>query len=1071
MSDLKIPLPRPRPDAPVALAPDVEAEPEIRYFFIRRPVLATVVSIVITLLGAFSITLLPVSRYPQITPPSIRITTNFPGASSVDVAQSVAAPIEDQLAGLPNMLYYSSANSNDGTMNMSIAFDVSRNQDLAAVDVQNAAKLAEPQLPDAVRQNGLTIIKANTDILAVIALTSTNTQYDATYLVNYMKLYVVDELKRVPGVGDATVFAGLDFSMLLQLDPDKMATLGVTVGDVAAAVREQNATNPAGRLGRAPSPAGTQLTLPVVSQGRLQTPDQFNNIIVRARPDGSVIRIGDIGHAKLGARSYDLEGRLNGKQTAIMLLFARPGANALAVKNGVVARLKELQKTFPAGVEYKVPFDTTPFVTASIEEVLKTLAEAMALVALVVYVFLQTWRATLIPMLAVPVSIVGTFLGMLLLGMSINVLTLFGLVLAIGIVVDDAIVVIENVERIMATQGKSARVAADMAIRQVASALVAIVLVLCAVFVPVAFLGGVTGVLFKQFALTIVIAVVLSGIVALTLTPALCALLLRVEEPRTTGFFGWFNRLFDRGVGRYVNVVDRVLGRPKASFAAFAVLVALGLFVWRHVPAGFLPTEDKGYMAISVQLPDAASLERTTAFVQRIEGVLKKEAAVQNVVALVGFDLLSASNVTNGATVFVSFKPWDDRNKSQSVDSILGRVNGQLFRMKEANAFAFNLPEVPGLGTRAGIEVQLQNRSGADMTEFAQHVAEFQAAASQLPAAGPITTTFRANVPQVYVTVDRDAAKARGVNLADLFSTLQTFLSTFYINDFNLYGKTYRVQAEAQSQFRQSPSDIGRLYVRGTDAAMVPVAALTSTEFRSAPAVVPRFNGFYSAQFAGVPKPGHSTGELLSQIDKLIAEQFASKGIGIGFSGQSYQERMSAGEAGLVFAMGILIVFLVLAAQYESWTLPFAVLLVVPFGLLGAIIGIWLRGQPNDIYFQVGLIAVIGLAAKNAILIVEFANELRTTGGLSTRAAAKEAARERIRPVLMTSFAFILGVFPLAVATGAGAASRHSIGTGVLGGMLTATLIGVFFIPLFFRVIRDMAERTMHKQDAVREDA
>ncbi len=1072
MSDPGIPAPSDRAPHLNVHSSAHEPEPEIRYFFIRRPVLATVVSIVITLLGAFAITLLPVSRYPQITPPSIRISTNYPGASSVDVAQSVASPIEDQLAGLPNMLYFSSANSNDGTMNLNIAFDVKRDQDLAAVDVQNAAKRAEPQLPDAVRQNGLTIIKANSDILAVVALTSKMPQYDATYLTNYMKLYVVDELKRVPGVGDANVFAGLDFSMLLQLNPDKMATLGVTVGDVATAVREQNATNPAGRLGRAPSPSGTQLTLPVVSQGRLQTVEEFNNIIVRARPDGSVIRIGDIGGAKLGARSYDLEGRLNGAQTAILLLFARPGANALAVKKGVVARLTQLQKSFPEGVEYKVPFDTTPFVTASIEEVLITLAEAMLLVTLVVYLFLQNWRATLIPMLAVPVSIIGTFLGMLLLGMSINVLTLFGLVLAIGIVVDDAIVVIENVERIMATQGKSPRVAADMAIRQVASALVAIVLVLCAVFVPVAFLGGVTGVLFKQFALTIVIAVVLSGVVALTLTPALCAILLKhAEEPRTTGFFGWFNRLFERGVGRYVNVVDRVLGRPKASIGAFLVLVVLGILVWRHVPAGFLPTEDKGYMAISVQLPDAASLERTTTVVKRIEGILKKEAAVRNVVALVGFDLLSQSNVTNGATVFVSFKPWDDRNKSQSLDSISGRVNGQLFRMKDANAFAFNLPEIPGLGTRAGIEVQLQNRSGTSMADFAQNVQDFRDAANQLPAAGGVTTTFRANVPQVYVSVNRENAKARGVNLGDLFSTLQTFLSTFYINDFNLYGKTYRVQAEAQPQFRQSPSDIGRLYVRGTGGAMVPVAALTSTEFRSAPAVVPRFNGFYSAMFTGVPKPGHSTGELLGQVDKLIAEQFASKGIGIGFSGQSYQERMSAGDAGLVFALGILIVFLVLAAQYESWTLPFAVLLVVPFGLLGAIVGIWLRGQPNDIYFQVGLIAVIGLAAKNAILIVEFANTL-ATDGLSTREAAKLAARDRIRPVLMTSFAFILGVLPLAVATGAGAASRHSIGTGVLGGMLTATLIGVFFIPLFFRLIRDMADRATHgRHHAVREDA
>jgi hydrophobe/amphiphile efflux-1 (HAE1) family protein len=636
---------------------------------------------------------------------------------------------------------------------------------------------------------------------------------------------------------------------------------------------------------------------------------------------------------------------------------------------------------------------------------------------------------------------------------------LFGLVLAIGIVVDDAIVVIENVERIMATEKLPPRIAADHAIRQVGSALVAIVLVLCSVFVPVAFIGGVTGAFFKQFAMTIVIAVVLSGLVALTLTPALCALLLKESnEAHQTGFFGWFNHTFSRATNRYVHAVDSVLGRPSAWLGAFVLLIALSGLLWRKIPTAFIPTEDKGYMALSVQLPDAASLQRTEAVVARIEKVLRAEPAVQNMVALVGLDLLSQSNSTNGATIFVNVKPWDERSKHDALDSIAARVNGKLFAMKDANAFGFNLPEVPGLGVTSGVELNLQNRSGQDIRQFAQHVNEFRQAVNQLPASGGLNSTFRASVPQLYVTVDRTAAKARGVNLTDLFATLQAFLSSLYINDFNLFGKTYRVQANAEEQYRQSPSDIGRLYVRGTNDQMVPISALTTTTFRSAPTVVTRFNGFMSTQFTGPPKAGYSSGELLSEVDQLVRTQFASAGLGVSYSGQSYQERASSGAAALVFVLGLVMVFLVLAAQFESWSVPFAVLLGIPFGVLGALLGIWLRGQPNDIYFQVGLITVVGLAAKNAILIVEFATHLREQG-LTLREAAMEAARERLRPILMTSFAFILGVLPLMIASGAGAASRHSIGTGVFAGMLFATTIGIFFIPLFFRLIRGLAER------------
>ncbi len=1031
---------------------------EVRYFFIRRPVLALVISIVITLLGVFAIRLLPISRYPQITPPAVQVQATFPGATAEDVAEAVAAPIEAQLSGLQGLLYYSSANASDGTMSLQIYFDVSRSQDLAAVDVQNAVKLAEPQLPDAVRQNGITILKANTDILGVVALTSDDPRYDAAYLTNYMKLYVEDEIKRTPGIGNALTFGGLEFSMLIQLDPDRMAQLGITTSDVSAAVREQNATSPAGRLGREPAPPGTELTLPVTTLGRLKTPEQFADIVVRAKADGSIVRIRDIGKVVLGSRNYDLAGRLNGTPVAPLLLYLRPGANALAAKEAVVKRMGELSRSFPRGVHYKVPFDTTPFVNASIKEVVITLLEAMALVTLVVFIFLQSWRATLIPMLAVPVSVVGTFLGLLLLGFTINVLTLFALVLAIGIVVDDAIVVIENTERLMATEGLPARNAADRAIRQVAGALIAIVLALCAVFVPVAFLGGVTGEMFKQFAVTLVIAVVLSGIVALTLTPALCALLLKESnEAHTSGFFGAFNRWFARLTTRYANGVGRVLGRPRVWLAAFVVLVALAVTLWKRVPTGFIPTEDKGYFAIAMQLPDASSLQRTKAVIQRVEGFLHEEPAVVNVVAFAGLDVLTRTNQTNSATIFILLKPWEERGKNESIDAITKRINGKLFGMKDAVGFAFNLPEIPGLGSTSGVEVNLQNRSGKDVRDFAQQVQAFSSAINQLPAVQAMSTNFRANVPQVYLDVDRATAKARGVSLTDLFSTLQTFLSTLYINDFNLYGRTYRVQAEAQPQFRRTPDDIGRLYVRGRNDEMIPVSSLIRTEFRSGPTQMLRFNGFGSALFTGTPKQGRSSGEVMAEIDRLVSEQFESQGVGVGYSGQSFQERAASGQAGLVFGLGLVIVFLVLAAQYESWSIPFAVLFGVPFGALGALLGIWLRGMPSDIYFQVGLITVVGLAAKNAILIVEFANEIRGRG-MALREAAVEAARERFRPILMTSFAFILGVSPLVIASGAGAGSRHSLGTGVFAGMLFATTIGIFFIPLFFRVIRGLAE-------------
>ena len=726
---------------------------------------------------------------------------------------------------------------------------------------------------------------------------------------------------------------------------------------------------------------------------------------------------------------------------------------------GIRQRMDELSSAFPAGMKYTIPFDTTPFVLTSIHEVVMTLDEALLLVALVVFIFLQSWRATLIPMLAVPVSVVGTFLGLLLLGFTINVLTLFALVLAIGIVVDDAIVVIENVERIMATENVPPRVAADRGIRQVAGALIAIVLSLIAVFLPVGFAGGVTGEMFKQFAITITIAIVLSGLTALTLTPALCALLLKESpEAHAGGVFGAFNRWFHRTTDGYARAADRVVGRPRTWLAAFAVLVALAVVLWRHVPTAFIPTEDKGYFAIALQLPDGASLQRTEKVIERVEGFMRQEPAIRNMVALAGLDILSRSNQPNGATLFANVAPWEERTKNESVDAITARINGKLFGMKDAIGFAFNLPEIPGLGATAGVETNLENRSGQPLADYARGVQNFVQASGQLPSAQGLNANFRPNVPQLYVAVDRETAKARGVKLGDLYGTLQALLSTLYVNDFNLYGKTYRVQIEAQAPFRQRPEDLGRLYVKGTNDVMIPVSAMTRNQFKSGPTLLTRFNGFTSALITATPKPGHSSGQLMAELDDLIQTRFASDGLALGYSGASFQERASSGAASMVLALGVIIVFLVLAAQYESFSLPFAVLLGLPFGVLGAFLGIWIRGMPSDIYFQVGLITVVGLAAKNAILVVEFATELRNQGR-EIRQAAIEAGRLRLRPILMTSFAFIFGVSPLVIAGGAGAASRHSIGTTVFAGMLFATTIGIFFIPLFFAVIRGLAER------------
>ncbi len=1049
-------------------------EGDLHYFFVQRPIFAMVISIVIVLLGLAAVSSLPINTYPRITPPTVQITTQYLGASAEEVSTAVAAPIEQQLALLDGLLYYQTSTASDGSLSIRCYFDISRNEDLAAVDVQNYVEIAKPLLPQDVQRIGVTVQKAQTDILLAFGFTSDDPSWDAAALSNYSRIYVQDEISRVPGVGQALTFGNLQFSMLTSLDPQKMAQMNVTVSDVIAAIQEQNTTNPSGRIGREPAPPGNQFTIPVTAIGRLSTPEEFANIVVRARPDGSVLRVGDLAKVKLGSQSYDNFSRYNGQPVGGMLIYLRNGANALRVKTAVIQRMEELKRNFPPGVHYVLGYDTTPFITASIKEVVSTLVVAMLLVTLVVFIFLQKWRSTLIPLIAVPVSIIGTFLGLSLLGMSINLLTLFALVLAIGVVVDDAMVVIENVERIMADEHVSARVAADKGIRQLAGALIAIVLVLVSVFVPVAFLSGITGQLFKQFAITICIAIIISGLVALTLTPALCAILLKEgsDAPATTGFFGWFNRRFDEFRHWYVGTMEKIVAHPIPVLGLVALIVFGVVELGRTVPTGFLPTEDKGYFIVAVELPGGASAQRTSAALSEVEQYLLKQPEVDHVFSLTGFSLILGTNQTSSGTLFAVMKPWDERKKRGSVvDSVVQRANFRFFGIKEALIFGFNAPEIPGLGTSAGLEMQLQDRSVNDVRKFASLVQQFTADANGLkdrrgrPMLKGVQSTMRVDVPQLYVDVDRTRVKSLGIPMGDVFTTLSSMLSTYYVNDFNLYGKTYRVQLEAQQQYRETPEDIGKLYVRAASGQMVPISALARTSFRAGPTVLNRFNGFTSALVLGSPAEGKSSGEMLQAVSNLAREKYESKGLGFAFSGQSYQETLAGRSIVLVLGLGVAMAFLVLAAQYESWSTPLAVMLGVPFGVFGAFLAVFLRTMPNDIYFRIGLIVVIGLEAKNAILIVEFARELREAGR-SIKEAAIEAGRERLRPILMTSFAFILGVTPLLFATGAGAGSRHSLGTGVCFGMLLETLFGVVFIPTLFVIVRRASEEGVFRRRA-----
>nr|MBL8412484.1 multidrug efflux RND transporter permease subunit [Dechloromonas sp.] len=1016
-------------------------------FFINRPIFASVISIIIVIAGLVALQVLPIAQYPQIAPPTVMITATYPGASAETLAKTVAAPIEEQLNGVENMVYFNSSAAANGTVTITATFEVGTNVDMAAVNVNNRVKAAEARLPEAVRRNGVIVQKRSNDILQVIALKSEQGKYNTLFLSNYASLNIVDEIKRVKGVGDVTIFGAQDYSMRIWLKPDRMAQLGLTTSEVSAAISAQNAQNAAGKIGQAPSPDDQQLVYTVTAKGRLLTEDEFGNIVIRASGPGGLLRLRDVARIELGAYSYDQRVTLDGQPTIAMGVFLQTGANALEVAEAVRGKISELKTKFPEGMDYVIPFDTTRFVSASIKEVRNTLIEAMVLVLAVVFLFLQSWRATLIPMVAVPISLIGTFAGLWLFGFSINTLTLFAMVLAIGIVVDDAIVVLENVERLMAEEHLSPKQAAIKAMHQVTGALIAIVLVLCAVFVPVAFLGGIAGQLYKQFAVTVAVAVVLSGVVALTLTPALCALLLKAQHTENK-LFAPFNRMFERLTDNYTRTVGFTLKHGIIGFTVFAVVIGVTALFFRIIPGSFVPAEDQGYLISALMLPDGATLSRTEKTGEGMRQMIAQDEAVKHTFIVSGFDLIGGGNKTNAGTMFIPLKDWDERQgKAQD---LAGKFMGIGMMQPDGMGLVFNPPPIMGLGSAGGFEVYVQNRVDGDAKRLNEVVQGFMAELQKHPEFTRISTFFRPTIPQLFVEVDEQKALALGIPIADIYSTLQSTMGTLYVNDFNKAGRVYRVQLQAEANYRMKADDIGKVYVKSASSgAMIPLSAVTRIRNVVGPEQVERFNGFIAAKIMGDSKPGISSGDAIKIVEEVAAATLPD-GYGIAWTGQAFQEKRTSGSSLQAFGFAIIMVFLILAAQYEKWSLPVAVVMAVPFALMGALTAIWLRGMPNDIYFQIGLVVLIGLASKNAILIVEFAAQ-KYDEGMSTVQAAIEAARLRLRPIIMTSLAFVLGVFPLVKASGAGAGARQSMGTGVFGGMLAATFIATIFIPLFFK--------------------
>jgi multidrug efflux pump len=1035
----------------------------LSHYCIDRPIFAAVISIVITLGGTVAMFNLPIAQYPDITPPQITISATYPGASADVVADNVAAPIEQQVNGADNMIYMSSSSSSTGNLTINAYFKIGTDPQLAQVDVQNRVNLALPQLPSSVQSQGIQVQKKSSAFMMVVAIYSPTNRYDPAYIANYANVYVLDALKRIPGANQSSIFGSPDSAMRIWLRPDRMAQLSVTASDVQRAVSNQNQQFAVGRIGQSPTGSPVEQSFAVTTTGRLSTPAEFDNIIIRAaNGDAATVRLKDIGRAELGLKDYSIRSKYQGLPATVMAVYQQPGANALEVSKQVRATLAEMKKTFPEGIDYSIAMDTTDFTRASISDVVKTFFEALVLVVVVVFVFLQSLRATFIPVLAVPVSILGTFMGMLALGFSINMLTLFGMVLAIGIVVDDAIVVIENVERNMNVHRLSPKDAAKRAMDEVSGPVIAIVLVLCAVFVPVAFLSGITGQLYKQFAITIAISVVFSGVVALTLSPALAALLLKPGHAQKRGFFKWFDNTFERATAGYTRMVKRVIKRFAVGLLLFVGMIVLAVVMMRSIATSFLPPEDQGYLLGAVIMPDAASLDRTEGVTQHVTDFFMKQDSVSSITIIDGFSLLDSQNKNNAATFFVGLKGFDERYtsanaRSQNARALMVDTYRELSQVKEGVIIPVNPPSIPGLGTTGGTEIWIQGSGDGTIAQLAGVVSDFVAKAKQRPELTGVTSTFNASSQQLLVTVDRDKSEALGVPVEDVYSALQMMFGSLYVSQFSQSSRLWQVIVQAEPSYRLNPDSLNQIFVRSTSGSMVPIKAIASYKFVTGPDLVTRFNNFPAVKVTANAAPGFSSGQVIAALEES-AQEVMPAGYSVGWSGEAYEARQAGSTSGLVFMFGIIMVFLILAAQYEKWSLPVGVLMAVPFALFGALLAIWLRGLENDVYFQIGLTMLVALAAKNAILIFEFA-VLNREQGMSPYDAAVSAAAERLRPIVMTSLAFILGCVPLAIAVGASANSRHSIGTGVIGGMLGATVIAVFFIPMFFYVLETMSER------------
>jgi multidrug efflux pump len=1035
----------------------------ISRFCIDHPIFASVISIVITLAGAVAMFKSPVAQYPDITPPQITVSATYPGADANVVANNVAAPIEQQVNGADNMIYMNSSSSSTGNLTLNVFFEIGTDPNLAQVDVQNRVNLALPQLPSAVSAQGVQVQKKSSAFMMVIAIYSPGERHDPVYVANYTNIYVLDALKRIPGANQTSIFGTPDYAMRIWLKPDRMAQLGVTASEVQQAVAAQNQQYAVGRLGQSPTGRAVEQSFPVTSAGRMTEPSEFDNIIVRAASGAAaIVRLKDIGHAELGQKDYSIRGTYQGRPATMLAVYQQPGANALDVANQVKSTLAGMKKDFPEGIEYKIVMDTTNFTRASISDVVHTFFEAVLLVVLVVYLFLQSFRATLIPVLAVPVSIVGTFIGMQALGFSINMLTLFGMVLAIGIVVDDAIVVVENVERNMTVHHLTPNEAAKRAMDEVAGPVIAIVLVLCAVFVPVAFISGITGQLYKQFAVTIAISVVISGVVALTLSPALAALLLKPVHGKKNRFFRWFDRGFERMTASYSRAVALTIKRAGVALLLFAGMIGLSVFMLGRVPKAFLPPEDQGYLLGAVIMPDSASLDRTGAVGKRVTDYFMKNPAVEGVAVIDGYSLLDNQNKNNAGTFFVGFKDFGERYSSdnirtQNARTVLQDATVKLGGDASGTVVPVNPPAIPGLGTTGGLEAWVQSKGDKNVQQLGATVAEYMAKVKSAPEIGRATATFNASSQQLLVDVDRDKAETLGVPVEEVYGTLQTMFGSLYVSQFTKSSRLWQVILQAEPGFRLRPEDVERLYVRSRDKAMIPMSAVVSTRYVTGPDLMTRFNNFPAVKITATPAPGFSSGQVIAALQRVGAETLPAD-FGLAWSGEAFEEQKAGSTAAAVFAFGLVMVFLILAAQYEKWSLPFGVLLAVPFALFGAVVAVVLRGLSNDVYFQIGLTMLVALAAKNAILIFEFA-VINRAAGASFYDAAMSAASERLRPIIMTSVAFILGCVPLAIATGASANSRISIGTGVIGGMLAATVIAVFWIPMFYYVIETLSER------------